>query len=42
MLPVYILVGIPLSSEKRMFFANDFPIEEGDHLGVLVSQILDL
>ena len=25
-----------------MLFADDFPVEEGDHLGVLVRQVLDL
>ena len=39
---VYILVGIPLACEEGMLFADDFPVEEGDHLGVLVRQVLDL
>jgi len=40
--PIHIFVRVPFAGEKRMLFADDFPVEKGDHLRVFVRQVFDL
>ena len=42
MLLVHVLVRVPLAGEEGVLVADQLPVEEGDHLRVLVRQVLDL
>ena len=42
MLFVDVLVSVPFPGEEGMFITDDLPVKEGDHLRVLVRQVLDL
>ena len=40
--PINILICVPLSGQEGVLLANDLPVKEGDHLRVLVRQVLYL
>jgi len=39
---VHVFIRVPFPGEEWMFFTDNLPVKESDHLGVLVRQVLDL